>query len=279
MEGTVNYLNLDSDFEPFGPGLVYKFLTFPGGEPDILLTSSVHYKYPVTITTRIRSFQDLGLLLVATDAVRRAGCREIHLYLPYFPGARQDRVRAPGGALTVKVYADLVNAQNYESVTILDPHSDVTPALLNRCRVRTNYHLVQQVTQRLQDYVLISPDAGAVKKIYGVSQALGNVPVVECGKKRDEMTGLLSGFTCPVVDLEQKTCIVVDDICDGGGTFLGLGKLLKERNAGTLILVVSHGIFSQGTEQLLSVFSSIHTTDSFSDNQPGVTLHRIQEYR
>ena len=105
------------------------------------------------------------------------------------------------------------------------------------------------------------------------------MPVVECGKSRDVKTGKLSRFKVYEEDLEGKTCLVVDDICDGGGTFLGLAKELKKKNAGDLILVVSHGIFSRGFEELLSLYTEIFTTDSFStvhhENVKQIRLNQI----
>jgi ribose-phosphate pyrophosphokinase len=88
-------------------------------------------------------------LLLATDALRRAGFRKISAWLPYFPAARQDRIMMPGEPLSVKVYAQIINAQGYERVMVFDPHSDVTPALLDRAEVTTSLPFVQKVLQLL----------------------------------------------------------------------------------------------------------------------------------
>ena len=112
--------------------------------------------------------------------------------------------------------------------------------------------------------MLISPDGGALKKIYKVSEYLGGVEVVECSKSRDVKTGKLSGFKVYSEDLEGKDCLIVDDICDGGGTFIGLAAELKNKNAGKLYLAVSHGIFSKGFDSL-RCFDKIFTTNSFKD--------------
>ena len=169
-----------------------------------------------------------------------------------------------GEAVSVKVYANLINGQNYESVSIFDPHSEVTPALLNNCKVIDNYEFIENVTQQLsKDLVLISPDGGALKKIYKVAAHLQKYQVVEGSKSRDVKTGQLTGFKVYAEDLQGKDCLIVDDICDGGGTFLGLAQELKAKNAGNLYLAVSHGIFSRGFEELEKVFTKIFTTDSF----------------
>lgn len=275
------YLNLDSSFTPFenGQSIQFESFTFNGGEPHIRILDSLQPRRTgsgdeeVTITTRVRSFNDMGLLLIASDALRQMGVQKLHLFLPYFPGARQDRLMTAGESLTVKVYADLLNSVGFESVTIIDPHSEVTPALLERAKVISNHAFVEECLKNEKDYTLVSPDGGALKKIYKVAQSIGGKPVVECSKKRDLKTGKLSGFTVYADDLERKTCVIVDDICDGGGTFNGLAQELKKKNCGRLILIVTHGIFSKGFEELAKSFDHIYSTDSFADfeNQPHFT--------
>ena len=113
--------------------IIDKRFNFSGGEVQVTvkkMTSDVVY-----ITANLRSSDDVMALLMATDALRRQGATRIHLTMPYVPYARQDRVMNPGEALGIKVFCDLINAQNYSSVNILDPHSDVTPALLNNVLV------------------------------------------------------------------------------------------------------------------------------------------------
>ena len=110
--------------------------------------------------------------------------------------------------------------------------------------------------------ILISPDGGALKKIYKVSEFLSGVEVVECSKSRNVKTEKLSGFKVYADDLQGKDCLIVDDICDGGGTFIGLSEELRNKNAGKLYLAVSHGIFSKGFAELSSSFEKIFTTNS-----------------
>ncbi|MFK8007228.1 MAG: ribose-phosphate diphosphokinase [Saprospiraceae bacterium] len=271
----MKYLNLDTPFTPFGKSIEFESFVFNGGEPHIKILEKLTAEDELTITTRIRSFTDVGLLLIATDALRRMEVEKIHLVIPYFPAARQDRVMVAGESLSVKVYADIINAQNYRSVTILDAHSEVTPALLNRVKNISNHQFVTACLRNEKDYTLISPDGGALKKVYKLSQFLNGVPVIECSKMRDVKTGKLSGFKVYADDLEGKTCVIVDDICDGGGTFLGLAKELKEKNCGKLILIVTHGIFSKGLDKLTEIFDEIFSTNSFSDIENALGFNQI----
>lgn len=268
-------LNLDPTFKPLGSENELNFgtHTFSGGEPHVRIQSDSLETVDVIITCRINSFNDFGLLLVAVDALKHLQAASISVFMPYFPAARQDRLMVPGEALTVKVYADVLNSLGLRRITVFDPHSEVTPAVLNNCETLSNHRFVKVAASSLaDDYVLVSPDGGALKKVYKLAPALGGKEVVECSKTRDVTTGALSGFKVYADDLSGKTCLVVDDICDGGGTFLGLAEALKAKGAAKLILVVSHGIFSKGFEKLNALYDHIFTTNSVKNlNEPNVT--------
>ncbi len=271
-------LNLDTSFKPLGENQVlFDSFIFSGGEPHIKIKSDLKNTEEVTITVRVTSFNDFGMLLCAIDAVKRSGVKNVHVFLPYFPGARQDRVMVAGEPLTVKVYANLLNNQELSSVTVFDPHSEVTPALLNNCKTITNYTFIEKVLQNIgKKALLISPDGGALKKIYKVSEYLGGINVIECSKKRNVTNGKLEGFKVYEEDLGGEDCLIVDDICDGGGTFMGLAVELKKKNAGDLYLAVSHGIFNKGIAALNEHFKKIYTTDSFRDVD-GVMQIKLEE--
>jgi ribose-phosphate pyrophosphokinase len=260
-------LNLDPNFQPFTnrPEIIFQSFTFSGGELHIKINPDFDITQKITITHRLNSFNDLGLLCITVDALRRMDVKNIALFIPYFPAARQDRVMIKGEPLSVKVYADIINGMQLDKVFVFDAHSEVTPALVNNCEVISNHTFIEAVVKAIGNEVkLISPDGGALKKIYKVSEFLGGVEVVECSKSRDVKTGLLSGFKVYNEDLHGMDCLIVDDICDGGGTFVGLAEELKNKNAGKLYLAVSHGIFSKGFA-VLDCFEKIFTTNSFKD--------------
>ncbi len=260
-------LNLDPNFKPFTaqPEIIFQNFTFSGGEPHIKINPDFDTTQKVTLTHRLNSFNDLGLLCIAVDALRRMDVKNMELFIPYFPAARQDRVMIKGEPLSVKVYADIINGMQFDKVFVFDAHSEVTPALVNNCEVIPNHTFIEAVVKAIGNEVkLISPDGGALKKIYKVSEFLGGVEVVECSKSRDVKTGKLSGFKVYNDDLQGMDCLIVDDICDGGGTFVGLAEELKKNNAGKLYLAVSHGIFNKGFA-VLNCFEKIFTTNSFKD--------------
>jgi ribose-phosphate pyrophosphokinase len=105
---------------------------------------------------------------------------------------------------------------------------------------------------------VIAPDKGAHDRAEQMADALG-LDVTYGSKVRDVATGRLSDFEITVEP--GKHYLVVDDICDGGGTFIGLGEKIREQGA-FADLYVTHGIFSKGTTELKKIYKNIYTTDS-----------------
>ena len=262
-------LNLDPSFTPLQHSglqtITYESFQFSDGTYHIKIDDVANLPTEETVNITFRG-KEIMKVLIAVDALKRIGFKKISLVYPFFLGARQDRVMVKGEALTAKVYATLINSMQLEEVTLFDPHSEVSPALLDRCSVIDNFQFIKKVIETIKDeVVLISPDGGALKKIYKLSEKLGGIEVIECSKSRDVKTGKLSGFKVYADDLSGKNCLIVDDICDGGGTFIGLSKELKKKNAHKQYLAVSHGIFSKGTEVLTEQFEKVFTTDSVKD--------------
>lgn len=201
------------------------------------------------------------------DAKFDAGATPLsRLVLPYLPGARQDRINPTGDVLfTARSVARMINRVGFERVVTLDPHSRVMPSF---CSEMVEYPL-SRVAQFLPGgHTVIAPDAGAVLRANEVASAIGS-NVICATKERDVSNGKLSNFS---VDVEPGNhYLVVDDICDGGGTFLGLGEKIKEQGA-TADLYVSHGIFSKGTDELRRYYENIYTTNSFVGNREGVRV-------
>lgn len=229
-----------------------RLLNFPGGEAHISLEGEL----PAVAVVDLRGGEGQSILsaLVAADALQRRGTKPI-LFCPYLPAARQDR----GAPLSARVYADVLNRAGFEFVVAVDPHSDVMPALVERfVSIPASEIAPRAITA--SDYVgLVCPDAGAAKRTETVAKAL-RLPVYYGRKYRDMATGALSGFGCEELPPQGKL-LLVDDICDGGGTFRGLisaTKLPPER----IDLWVSHGVFSGGAASLLDVVGRVMTTDS-----------------
>ena len=170
----------------------------------------------------------------------------IHLILPYLPNARQDRVKKPEDVFTLKYFCETINSLNFDRVSVLDVHSNVSLALLNRVE---QMDVMKHIDEAIQDIyscngganasplVTFFPDEGAMKRYadtIGLRYAFGI-------KRRNWETGKIEGL-----DIQNKEAVVgkdvliIDDICSYGGTFYHSAKALKEAGAANIYLYVSH---------------------------------------
>lgn len=244
----------------------YELFTFPDGQPHIKLLE-VKDKVAsdnsrVAITTRITSPTDLFLIMLAVDVLQAKGYNRISLAVSYLMGARMDRRIDNNQPFTLKAVTSFINRLNFDFVWVFDPHSLVSVGLIDRCIPVSNSTFIKHVISRLPGPTLAAPDVGASTKTFDLAMKFGR-PMIQCLKHRDMETGKLSHFSVEATDLKGRPILIVDDICDGGGTFLGLAEELKKKNAGDLYLAVSHGIFSKGTDELFKYFKEIFTTDSY----------------
>ncbi len=223
---------------------------------------------PSRLLVRPRSLGSFVASMFFMDALAERGSRVLELILPCVPGARQDRLNASGDFLfTAKSVAKEINARNFPAVTILDPHSDVTPALIDRARVITAADCI--TPPRGKYAAVVSPDAGAEKRAGAVARKLG-VPLLHGWKTRDVTTGQIAGFGLEPSGLPRDSLVlVVDDLCDGGGTFVGLADKIDEAGL-RAHLWVTHGLFKRGTADLLKRYGHVYCTDSVYGTRDGV---------
>lgn len=230
---------------------IAEVILYPAGESHLRLRSNpaVDLGTIDTVEAAASSFEDLGQIITADRILRRLG-HSVEWFLPYFPFARHDRRNDKFDGFELGIAIDMVTELD---LVIADPHSDVA-GQLRHFDQRSVVDCFRRAGLFDNDPVVVIPDAGAAKKTYSW---LAGQPVVQASKHRDPASGELSGFDVHADNLDGRPCIIVDDICDGGGTFLGLAKKLQIANAGTLTLAVTHGVFSKGAERLAEAFSTI----------------------
>lgn len=260
-----------------------KLTYYPDGSP-IVKTGEQLYEGgfkpqtdPGVLMVQTANLGELTTALLFAESMRQRGFSIEHLVIPYVPGARQDRDhRSPGSdyLLTARGVAKLINSFAFKSVTIVDPHSTVIENLIDRVNVITPAHLMLAVFGYgdIPYAAVIAPDHGAVRRATEVARVL-EVPLIIGNKIRDVNTGHLSDFSIDMPgDWKDQAALVVDDICDGGGTFIGLANIIKnQRPTCRLDLWVTHGIFSKGIDTLRKQYDRIFTTNSlFSATVPGV---------
>lgn len=227
-----------------------KVWKFPCGEVGVQLTQDILDKLSDARLTEVglkmdfKSNDDLFALAQLVDAIRATHVDvPISVWIPYFPYARQDRRANKGEGHALKIACDFINSLNFKFVMVDDAHSTVLDALLDRM-----VHVPQEVcAEALPKFdVLLAPDAGAEKKVYKHKQVAEGTEVV-CASKVRDANGKITKTMLPFGGrLTGKTVCIVDDLCDGGATFLELGKVAREFEPAELCLYVTHGMFTNG---------------------------------
>jgi ribose-phosphate pyrophosphokinase len=231
---------------------------FPDNQPHVNLqgiSEGDEVKVTCSITDAVKMLQ----LLETANALDNLFAKKKILVIPYLMAARYDRLMVPGDSIDLKVIANLINSCCFEKVFLFDVHSDVSTLLINNAVNITNKQLVEHYSK--PDALLICPDAGAAKKVSRYFEwNSGLKDIVYCSKNRNLATGAL---TLEVLEPEQcknRNCVIIDDICDGGATFLAIAEKIQPAH---LTLIITHGIFSKGFAALEKSFDEIIVSDSY----------------
>jgi ribose-phosphate pyrophosphokinase len=311
MAETLNLVNPNDIFS-----FKYEISHFPDGQQSVRLIENGYNTFQslrdsdqahgITLKSRLNTFGDLELIICATQALKEVGVKNIELYIPYCIGARSDRKFMEGGINYVKtVIAPIINSQGYSKVTILDPHSDVLEACINNFEKEDNIDLVSFAfkdyflskgfktwsPKNFDNVCLVSPDAGALKKVFHVAEKIGyKGEVVIASKHRDLETGKIDYTNVPMsVHDADKDVFIIDDICDGGRTFIEIAKAVdevrklsssvKREHYGKNYLIVTHGIFSAGFDFLVQHFDGIYCTNSVKDVRDGTIVDTFSRHK
>jgi ribose-phosphate pyrophosphokinase len=172
----------------------------------------------------------------------------ISLYFDYLPYGRQDKEISNDTTFALRSFAKLINSMSFKEITIMDPHSSVATDILMAKAVYP-IEMVEKVMLVTGSDGVCYPDKGAFEKytkIYQYAELHGN-------KVRDQKTGKITSYELADSQFGAPCgfkVLIVDDICDGGATFVLLAKALYERGAKEVNLFVTHGIFSKGLAPL-----------------------------
>lgn len=249
--------------------------------PDGTLNLKVdpHMKSGSVIRWYYERDEELVALCFITLHLRDRGLGKIHLELPYVPNARMDRVKHDEEVFTLKHFCTIINSLAFSSVRILDPHSSVCPALLDRVQmtditqaVISIYDMIKKDTRSDKDLIIFYPDEGSMKRYSCMVEKKYAFGV----KNRDWNTGKIRGLS--IVGAENvagKDVLIVDDICSRGGTFYYSAKALKDAGANDIYLYVTHCENTVLDGDLLNgdLIKEMFTTDSiFTKSHDKITV-------
>ena len=222
------------------------------------------------ITWLYESDEEQILLYYLVKHFNRFGLKNIKLFLPYIPNARMDRVKNHEEVFTLKYFAEFINSLNFCEVYVLDPHSNVSEALIEKIKFFNVERIIKQKVlynekgESKYDY-LFFPDEGSMKRYAN----LFKLPYVYGQKVRDWKTGEIKSLDIIGTFEKDKTFIIIDDICSKGGTFFHSAMKLKELGAGDISLYVSHceNTILEGDLINSGFIEKVYTTNSIFTKQ------------
>lgn len=224
-----------------------KINKFPDGTPRINInTDDIDpYKYNGALYIDIEWFYESNdelfyLLLIKKHLEKYFTDVNYILVMPYVPNGRMDRTKNDDEVFTLKYFCDFINSLNFTEVSILDPHSDVSSALLNKCHSDNPKQYIEWVIKSLpKKTVLYFPDVGAAKRY---SDLFPERMYCYGEKRRDWKTGNILGLDIRSngIDLANKPILMIDDIIAYGGSLSHSAKALKDLGVGKIYTYATH---------------------------------------
>ena len=219
----------------------------------------------VVQSTSYPANDNLMELLVTLDALRRGSARRVTAVVPYFGYARQDRKSGPRTPISAKLVANLITSAGADRVLTMDLHADQIQGFFD---IPTdNLFAAPVLTDDIKkkypngQLVIVSPDVGGVVRARAVARRLdADLAIID---KRRERAGVSEVMNI-IGDVQDRHCIMVDDIVDSGGTLCNAAQALIDKGALSVDAYVTHGVLSGGAVSRVasSPLNSLVTTDS-----------------
>lgn len=242
----------------------YKSFTFSAGEIQVRLPDLSGFD-SLIIESKYPSSQDLMEIFLVYNALHHGLSFEgsVTLFLPYLPYSRQDRVCYRGEAFSLSVLAQLIAtwSRGKDKIVTWDVHSDVAERVFKQQGVNFISVSTEDLLKRFKqqgvnfgpETIVVAPDKGAKLRASLAARAIGSREVYYVEKERNPDDGSITSIRFnPIVKgpspFEGRHVLIVDDICDGGRTFIELAKEIRKGHPASITLYVTHGIFSRGFE-------------------------------
>jgi ribose-phosphate pyrophosphokinase len=248
---------------PMGKAVVGRF---SDGEVNVEIQENVRGKDVFIIQSTCAPTNDnLMELIVLADALRRASASRVTAVVPYFGYARQDRrPRSARVAISARVVADMISAVGIDRVLTVDLHADQIQGFFDS-PVDNVYGspvlLDDIVDQQYDNIMVVSPDVGGVVRARAIAKQLDcDLAIIDKRRERANESQVMN----IIGDVEGRTCILVDDMCDTAGTLCKAAKALKDNGAAKVYAYATHPVLSGPAVQNLnnSVLDELVVTDT-----------------
>ena len=213
--------------------------------------------------------------LIMIDALKRGSAKRITAILPFYPYARQDKKHRGREPISARLVADLLYAAGADRIVSVDLHTDQIQGFfdgpvdhMHAMPILTDYI---KKNYSLDNITVVSPDAGRVKVAEKWANILGDAPLAFVHKTRSVDVANQVVANRVVGDVTGRTCVLLDDMIDTGGTIAGAVGVLRDAGAKDVIIACTHGVFSDPARERLSQCGAkeVITTDTLPQNSEG----------
>ncbi|MCA1749599.1 MAG: ribose-phosphate pyrophosphokinase [Parasphingopyxis sp.] len=234
----------------------------------------------VVQSTSYPANDNLMELLIIVDALKRASAKRITAVLPYFGYARQDRKPGPRTPISAKLVANLITTAGANRVLTMDLHAgqiqgffDIPTDNLYAAPV-----MASDIAARFStgNVTVVSPDVGGVVRARSLAKRLDNAPLAIIDKRREKPGE--SEVMNIIGNVEQRFCIIVDDIVDSAGTLCNAAAAMKEAGAENVVAYCTHGVLSGGAVARVdaSAMKELVITDSIGNHEAIAETEKIR---
>lgn len=273
--------------ESFGDNLIFVApLVFSNGESNVEIDLEPEHKKILLISRATGNPNNFIMnIMFAIDCLKKQGA-EVDLFIPCFPYARQDRKNGRNVSITSSVVLRMFEDAGIGRLYVVDIHAsqmegyakfpivniDSLPVLMSA--VRSYIALNMDCEIGAKGYVVVSPDAGGVKRAKKYADALG-APLAIIHKTRDPLTNESVSHNI-VGDVFEQRCIVVDDMVDSGNTLLDANDLLMKSGAKSVLFVIAHPVLSKVNPKLSEL--SLITLNTCVNVLPAIKVFPIERH-
>jgi ribose-phosphate pyrophosphokinase len=244
---------------------------FSDGEIWVKYGENIRGSDVFIIQSTLPPAENLMELLIMIDAAKRASAKRITAVIPYFGYARQDRKDQPRVAITAKLIANLITVAGADRVMTMDLHAaqlqgffDIPFDHLYGSTVFSGL-----ITNKDGNTVVVSPDVGGIKMARSYAKRI-HADLVVIDKRRPNQN--LAGVVNIIGDVENKNVLIVDDLIDTAGTFVGAIQALKNKGAKDIFGAITHALLSGPAIERIkeSQLTKLYVTDSISLTTDGI---------
>ncbi len=238
---------------------------FADGEISVNIDETVRgHKVFVIQSTSNPVNDNLMELLIFMDALKRASAKEINIVLPYYGYCRQDRKAKSRQPISAKLVADLLTAAGATRVICLDLHAAQIQGFFNipidNLQGMPLFHKYIDANG-ITDFVVVSPDHGGANRARALAEPYGiDIAIIDKRRPRPNVSEVMN----IIGDVQNKNCVIIDDLIDTGGSVYNAAYALKKAGAKDIYVFASHGLFSGNAVEKLSdkVFKEVVVTNS-----------------